>query len=733
MGKTFYATQKSTKEEIKKLAQASNPKEVFHRLIEEKGGVEELTSPGEHPRSYQQVADYRRSGSTSASGSKAPDSLVDLMQICKRENRNPESAFVRQVYSSPELQAILCTNRQLREIEQFCTNPELFSPLSVDVTFNIGDFYVAVTTYRNLLLKTKNGCHPVMIGPVMIHQQRLYESYHNLASSLIRLNPKLKHILCYGTDEERNLYKAFGDVFPFAVHLLCDIHMEDNVMRKLTDLGVSKTLANDYRKEIFGKNVGTAREAGLVDCLTEEDFRKRLDILLPVWEKRHSKGKQFYEYFLRKKAPLVLSCMGAATRMMAGLGYPPDVYTQNGSECANFIIKNAKNKNKLDMIECVELIRKVVVRQETLEYLAMCGQGEWFLDEIYVDQKMEETNFYRMTKEQRKKAFETFYVLRPDRSNPASGKSSCSGDPASGGDPSLISVPPEDTQILHIPFQKLKGVFSKSSQILRNTASDIHRFGDSVFYVASKSSPDNPHKVIHKGNGKFTCDTSCVNWATYKFCAHTLAVAEVSEETREFLNKVALEAKPDATSLALLDMPKGRGKKVAERGTGRRKGGPIRKKSHTVVTYITPTATTVAALTSDNTSECPQIATPETSRTSFKRPSPSSGAFVLTSLKYCDSRVSICYGCNQKLRDDAAVPQPPLDLVIVGKMRREYIQDGQKRLSKESNVYFHAVAECVTKKAPVFIPALLTFHPEDIKEKVFVQAHKDYIVQKLGL
>ena len=101
--------------------------------------------------------------------------MASIMQICKRENRNPESAFVRQVYFSPELQAILCANRQLREIEQFCTNPELFSPLSVDVTFNIGDFYVAVTTYRNLLLKTKNGCHPVMIGPVMIHQQRLYE------------------------------------------------------------------------------------------------------------------------------------------------------------------------------------------------------------------------------------------------------------------------------------------------------------------------------------------------------------------------------------------------------------------------------------------------------------------------------------------------------------------------------------------------------------------------------
>ncbi len=54
-------------------------------------------------------------------------------------------------------------------MEQFWTNLELFSPLSVDVTFNIGDFYVAVTTKRNLMLRTKNGCHPVMIGPVSIN------------------------------------------------------------------------------------------------------------------------------------------------------------------------------------------------------------------------------------------------------------------------------------------------------------------------------------------------------------------------------------------------------------------------------------------------------------------------------------------------------------------------------------------------------------------------------------
>ena len=133
--------------------------------------------------------------------------------------------------------------------------------------------------------------------------------------------------------------------------------------------------------------------------------------------------------------------------MMTGLAYPPDVYTQNGSECANFIIKHTKTKNKLDMVECVELIRK-----ETLEYLAMCGQGEWFPNESYAGQKIDKPTSTECQNNRENERLKNF-VLR----HPASDKSSCSGDPASGdvtysNDSCLISVAPEDTQILHIPF-----------------------------------------------------------------------------------------------------------------------------------------------------------------------------------------------------------------------------------------------------------------------------------------
>lgn len=78
------------------------------------------------------------------STSKAPDSLVDLMQMCKKENWNPDSAFVRQVHSSP----ILCTNQQLRELNNF---PRI-KTYSLHWAMTLRYFYVAVTETLELLV-----------------------------------------------------------------------------------------------------------------------------------------------------------------------------------------------------------------------------------------------------------------------------------------------------------------------------------------------------------------------------------------------------------------------------------------------------------------------------------------------------------------------------------------------------------------------------------------------------
>ena len=74
------------------------------------------------------------------------------MIMCKEGMGKEDNSFVRIVTSAPEQMCVLYTNYQLDDIERFCTDPEVFSLLCVDPTFNLGDFSLTVTNYSNLLL-----------------------------------------------------------------------------------------------------------------------------------------------------------------------------------------------------------------------------------------------------------------------------------------------------------------------------------------------------------------------------------------------------------------------------------------------------------------------------------------------------------------------------------------------------------------------------------------------------
>ena len=65
---------------------------------------------------------------------------------------------------------MLARDRQLDDLVRFCTVGEGFSILTIDPTFNLGDFDVAPTTYRHCLLEsTRSGNSPVLICPTMIY------------------------------------------------------------------------------------------------------------------------------------------------------------------------------------------------------------------------------------------------------------------------------------------------------------------------------------------------------------------------------------------------------------------------------------------------------------------------------------------------------------------------------------------------------------------------------------
>ena len=78
--------------------------------------------------------------------------------------------------------------------------------LGVDVTFNFGKYYVILTTYCHLFPWTKEGSHPVRIGPILLHPKKESGNYYELSSTIVKLHVPTQNVLVYGTDGR----KSFG-------------------------------------------------------------------------------------------------------------------------------------------------------------------------------------------------------------------------------------------------------------------------------------------------------------------------------------------------------------------------------------------------------------------------------------------------------------------------------------------------------------------------------------------
>ena len=103
------------------------------------------------------------------------------MLQCKSTESNSDEAFMWSVVAAPEPMAVLATNRQLNDMIRFLTDPVQHTVMGIDPTFNFGEFNVTLIAFRYLLLEhRKLGHSPIILGPLLIHQQKKISSYHFL-------------------------------------------------------------------------------------------------------------------------------------------------------------------------------------------------------------------------------------------------------------------------------------------------------------------------------------------------------------------------------------------------------------------------------------------------------------------------------------------------------------------------------------------------------------------------
>jgi hypothetical protein len=65
----------------------------------------------------------------------------------------------------------------------------------------------------------------------------------------------VQNIKVYDTDGDDPLSGAFNLVYPNAYHLLCDIHIKDNIEQKLKDLCINNSNQLKIVNTIFGLKV----------------------------------------------------------------------------------------------------------------------------------------------------------------------------------------------------------------------------------------------------------------------------------------------------------------------------------------------------------------------------------------------------------------------------------------------------------------------------------------------
>ena len=236
----------------------------------------------------------------------------------------------------------------------------------------------------------------------------------------------------------------------------------------------------------------------------------------------------------------------------------------------------------------MRLIKKTVQRQRTEEKLAVLGIGDLKLDPVYVDLAVPETIFYRKSQSQKQAVLKKFFsqgVKAPHEVLPNE------DDEEEDDNFNPLSITARESGIVRVPFSVLTQIFQKAGALIgRKKEAIVAAPGANAVpehYVESERG--SPHAVKTKTSRRlgsyYECDSHCIHYAAYSLCAHTIAVAELEENTQTFINwyKVNKQKPPSISTLSQMDLPAGRGTKRTKSTQVRKGSANSNKRVKTVV------------------------------------------------------------------------------------------------------------------------------------------------------
>lgn len=338
-----------------------------------------------------------------------------------------------------------------------------------------------------------------MMGPILIHQTKTFRPFHYFASTLVRLNPKLIGLKSFGTDGEPELIKAFELCFPHAVHLRCTNHIRQNVKEKLSALGIPQSAHKEFLNDIFGVQRGNHFESGLIDADSEASFDRAMNFLQDRWNNLErsctpqDSSPQFYAFFSKYKAPVMVKSMLPGVRKKAGMD-PTMKFTTNISESINKVIKLEVEWKETKLPVLIGHLRAITNQHVSELEKAVIGRGEWHFIAPYACLKFPAITWFSLKQDAKERHMKKVLTYELE----AAAVKSRAGPSKPG---SRIGVSVEDSGVKNIAQSTLRGIWEKADNLLKSDGSIMKAAwisDDKARLVKSSSSP-HPHLVKTHG------------------------------------------------------------------------------------------------------------------------------------------------------------------------------------------------------------------------------------------
>lgn len=206
---------------------------------------------------------------------------------------------MRSLQWTPSPKVVFCSDEQLEEIIEECFSINSKSILSIDTTYNVGNFYVMCTTYqRSKFVYSRTGKPAILPGPAMFHVRRSEKDFKYFSHSFLEVNQGFEEIAFVGGDRYQ-AQNGFLRPLKSSIFLPCEKHVEDDISRKMSDFGKS-AMKNEVLRDIFGDERN--KEKGLVDSTSRDEFLAKGIAVTDKWdstEKSNHPDKEpaFSDYF----------------------------------------------------------------------------------------------------------------------------------------------------------------------------------------------------------------------------------------------------------------------------------------------------------------------------------------------------------------------------------------------------------------------------------------------------